>query len=61
MERLKWVGLYPQRQGGDAFMLRIKAPGGKLTAAQFREIGVAADAFAEGPSTAPSSAIAMPI
>jgi len=26
MERLKWVGLYPQRQGGDAFMLRIKAP-----------------------------------
>ncbi len=53
MERLKWVGLYPQRQGGDAFMLRIKAPGGKLTAAQFREIGVAADAFAEGPVDSP--------
>ena len=31
MERLKWVGLYPQRQGGDAFMLRIKIPGGRLT------------------------------
>jgi ferredoxin-nitrite reductase len=49
VERLKWVGLYPQRQGGDAFMMRIKVPGGLLTAAQAREIGVAADAFAEGP------------
>ncbi len=27
MERLKWVGLYQQRQGGDAFMLRVKVPG----------------------------------
>src|SRR5579875_4064317 len=26
-ERLKWAGLYSQRQGGDAFMLRIKIPG----------------------------------
>ncbi len=52
-ERLKWVGLYPQRQGGDAFMLRIKVPGGLLTAAQFREIGVAAEAFAEGPDDSP--------
>jgi ferredoxin-nitrite reductase len=24
-ERLKWVGLYPQRQGGDAFMMRVKS------------------------------------
>ncbi len=48
-ERLKWVGLYPQRQGGDAFMMRIKVPGGVMTAPQVREIGVAADAFAEGP------------
>jgi len=48
-ERLKWVGLYPQRQGGDAFMLRIKVPGGVMTAPQMREIGVAAEAFAEGP------------
>ena len=52
-ERLKWVGMYPQRQGGDAFMLRIKVPGGVLTAAQAREIGVAADAFAEGPDDSP--------
>jgi len=49
VERLKWVGLYPQRQGGDAFMLRVKVPGGVLSADQAREIGVAADAFAEGP------------
>ncbi len=52
-ERLKWVGLYPQRQGGDAFMMRIKVPGGRLTAAQVREIGVIADAFAEGPQDSP--------
>ena len=48
-ERLKWVGLYPQRQGGDAFMLRVKVPGGVLSAEQAREIGVVADAFGEGP------------
>jgi ferredoxin-nitrite reductase len=52
-ERLKWVGMYPQRQGGDAFMMRIKVPGGVLSAAQVREIGVAADAFAEGPDESP--------
>ena len=53
LERLKWVGMYPQRQGGDAFMMRIKVPGGVMTAAQVREIGVAADAFAEGPDDSP--------
>jgi ferredoxin-nitrite reductase len=52
-ERLKWVGMYPQRQGGDAFMLRIKVPGGVMTAAQVREVGIAADAFAEGPDDSP--------
>jgi ferredoxin-nitrite reductase len=52
-ERLKWVGMYPQRQGGDAFMMRIKVPGGVMTTAQVREIGVAADAFAEGPDDSP--------
>jgi ferredoxin-nitrite reductase len=52
-ERLKWVGLYPQRQGGDAFMMRIKVPGGLLAAAQVREIGIVADAFAEGPDDSP--------
>ena len=48
-ERLKWVGLYPQRQGGDAFMMRVTVPGGFLTAAQAREIGIVAEAFGQGP------------
>ncbi len=48
-ERLKWVGLYPQRQGGDAFMMRIKVPGGRLSAAQIRRIGELAEEFAGGP------------
>ncbi len=49
VERLKWAGIYPQKQGGDAFMMRVKIPGGFLTAPQIREIGVVADAFGEGP------------
>jgi ferredoxin-nitrite reductase len=53
VERLKWVGLYPQRQGGDAFMLRIKVPGGRLDTAQARVIGEVADEFARGPAPNP--------
>ncbi|MHB1711243.1 MAG: nitrite/sulfite reductase [Acidimicrobiales bacterium] len=49
MERLKWAGIYSQKQGGDAFMMRVKVPGGLLSAGQVREIGVVADAFGEGP------------
>jgi ferredoxin-nitrite reductase len=52
-ERLKWVGLYPQRQGGDAFMLRIKIPGGQLRAEQGRVIGELAGEFARGPAPNP--------
>jgi ferredoxin-nitrite reductase len=52
-ERLKWVGLYPQRQGGDAFMMRVKIPGGRLNAAQAREIGLVADVLGEGPDDSP--------
>ncbi|HEY7034501.1 MAG TPA: hypothetical protein VH482_24405 [Thermomicrobiales bacterium] len=52
-ERLKWVGIYPQRQGGDAFMLRIKIPGGQLTPAQARLIGRIADEYARGPAPNP--------
>ncbi len=52
-ERLKWVGLYPQRQGGDAFMLRVKVPGGVLTSDQAREIGIVAEAYGEGPDDSP--------
>ncbi len=55
VERLKWVGLYPQRQGGDAFMLRVKVPGGVLSAAQAREIGIAAEAYGAGPEDDPVS------
>ena len=49
VERLKWVGIYPQRQGGDAFMLRVKIPGGRLTAQQARLIGEIATEHARGP------------
>ncbi|MGH9169810.1 MAG: nitrite/sulfite reductase [Acidimicrobiales bacterium] len=52
-ERLKWVGLYPQRQGGDAFMLRIKVPGGRLTAEQAGRIGEVVDRFAAAPEPSP--------
>jgi ferredoxin-nitrite reductase len=52
-ERLKWVGLYPQRQDGDAFMLRLKVPGGRMNAAQARRIGEIVDRFARGPSDHP--------
>ncbi len=49
VERLKWVGVYPQKQGGDAFMMRIKIPGGVLTPEQTRVIGKIAMDFANGP------------
>jgi len=50
VERLKWVGIYPQKQGGDAFMMRIKVPGGVLTPEQTRVIGKIAADFARGPA-----------
>jgi ferredoxin-nitrite reductase len=49
VERLKWVGIYPQKQGGDAFMMRIKVPGGVLNPGQARAIGKIAADFANGP------------
>jgi len=58
-ERLKWVGVYPQRRdeegsdGDEAFMLRIKVPGGRLTAEQARVIGEVADEFGRGPEPNP--------
>jgi len=53
VERLKWVGIYPQKQGGDAFMIRIKIPGGVLSAEQARTIGRIAVYFARGPEPNP--------
>jgi ferredoxin-nitrite reductase len=49
VERLKWVGIYPQKQGGDAFMMRVKVPGGVLTPEQTKVIGKIAVEFANGP------------
>ena len=49
IERLKWVGVYPQKQGGDAFMMRVKVPGGVLTPGQTEVIGKIASDFANGP------------
>ncbi len=48
VERLKWVGIYPQNQGGNAFMLRIKVPGGVLAPEQAQVIGQIAVEFANG-------------
>jgi len=42
-------------------MLRIKVPGGVMTAPQMREIGVAAEAFRRGPEDSAVLAIATPI
>jgi ferredoxin-nitrite reductase len=53
VERLKWVGIYPQKQGGDAFMLRVKVPGGVLTPEQTQVIGKIASDFAQGPISNP--------
>lgn len=49
VERLKWVGIYPQRGAGDAFMMRVKVPGGILTPEQARVVGRIATDFANGP------------
>jgi ferredoxin-nitrite reductase len=48
-ERLKWVGIYPQKQGGDNFMMRIKVPGSVITPEQTKTIGRIAADFAGGP------------
>lgn len=53
VERLKWVGIYPQKQGGDAFMMRIKVPGGVLTPEQAEVVGQIAADFARGPVANP--------
>ncbi|MGI8650376.1 MAG: nitrite/sulfite reductase, partial [Rubrobacter sp.] len=53
IERLKWAGIYPQKQGGDNFMMRVKVPGGVLTAEQTKVIGKIAQDFAGGPHENP--------
>lgn len=48
-ERLKWFGVYTQRPKEDGFfMIRIKVPGGRLTADRLREIGRITNDYARG-------------
>ena len=47
--RMRWYGLYQQKPKEDGyFMLRVKIPGGELTSAQAREIGLVANEFGRG-------------
>ncbi|QCW04765.1 nitrite/sulfite reductase [Natrinema pallidum] len=47
-ERLKWAGMYAQKQEG-YFMIRTKVPGGKLTPEQAEVIGEVTDDLAVAP------------
>ncbi|TYT63841.1 nitrite/sulfite reductase [Natrialba swarupiae] len=47
-ERLKWAGMYAQKQEG-YFMIRTKVPGGKLTPEQAEVIGECAQEYAVAP------------
>ena len=47
-ERLKWAGLYTQKQRG-YFMIRTKVPGGRLTPEQAEVIGEVANDYAVAP------------
>lgn len=59
-ERLKWWGLYHQRNGQEGnFMMRIGVPGGRLTPEQLRVIGEIADEYARGPVDNPEFGPAM--
>jgi sulfite reductase beta subunit-like hemoprotein len=46
--RFKWYGIYQQRPNQGHFMMRIKVPGGRLTAAQFRVIAELTKEYAHG-------------
>ncbi len=48
-ERLKWAGLYSHGRKTGYFMMRTKAPGGRLTPAQAEVIGEVADEYAVAP------------
>jgi len=50
-ERLKWAGIYPQRQGPDRLMLRVKVPGGRLRADQAAVVGRLARRFGRAPGS----------
>ncbi len=46
--RFKWYGVYQQRPNRGHFMMRIKVPGGRLTAAQMRTIADLTREYARG-------------
>jgi sulfite reductase beta subunit-like hemoprotein len=48
MARMRWYGIYEQKPNEGHFMWRIKLPGGRLTPAQLREIGLLANQYARG-------------
>jgi ferredoxin-nitrite reductase len=48
MVRLQWWGLYHDKPKVGRFMLRVKLPGGHLTPAKLRAIGVASNRFGRG-------------
>ncbi|MBI4579741.1 MAG: nitrite/sulfite reductase [Planctomycetes bacterium] len=47
-ERFKWYGVYRQKPNDGHFMLRVKIPGGQLTAVKLREIGGICNQYARG-------------
>ncbi len=46
--RFRWYGLYEQKPKVGHFMLRVKIPGGELTAEQMRTLGQIAERYARG-------------
>jgi sulfite reductase beta subunit-like hemoprotein len=46
--RFKWYGVYQQRPNEGHFMMRIKVPGGRLTAAQLRTLADLTKTYARG-------------
>ena len=46
--RLRWYGIYQQKPNDGHLMWRIKLPGGRVTSAQLREIGLMTNQYARG-------------
>ncbi|MCL5996719.1 MAG: nitrite/sulfite reductase [Chloroflexi bacterium] len=46
--RLRWYGVYQQKPNDGHFMLRVRIPGGDLTAGQLRVVGQIAEQYAHG-------------
>ncbi len=46
--RMRWYGLYQQKPNEGHFMWRIKLPGGRVTPAQMRELGLLANQYGRG-------------